>query len=1543
MFTSLPLRGVRGLVWCAALSAIGAGLPAQTDPVTQLERSFPQPPDAAKPRIWWHWTGGNITTDGITRDLEWMQRVGIGGFQLADVSFGRGQTVEPQVAFGSPAWFDAVRHAATEADRLGLEMALFSSPGWSITGGPWVQPEQAMKRLVWSETTVEGGQHWSGVLPPPPSNNGPIRNLRPGGNPRPGVPPDPTFYADAAVLAFRTPAAESAGDRLIPATITANGRPIDGTALIDDDLNSAVTVPAGPDGAPATVQYDFATPRIVRALTLAGRGGIPVGRVLISADGTDWRPLLTLPGAQLYRQGSVRTFAFPAASARAVRFEFSGAPLRPAETMSEAAPTPASDYVLTEAVLHTGARVHRAEEKAVFSFLFQYDTVPTPAATADATIDPSTVIDLTDRLAATGQLDWDVPPGPWTILRLGYALTGAKNRPANPSGAGFEADKLSARHMEAYYHGYFDPLREALGPLYGKTLSHVLIDSWEAGYQNWTDDLPAQFQARRGYDPTPWLPVLLGRVVGDAERSDRFLWDFRRTLADLWAENHYGVLTALLHRDGLQVYSEASGVSLEIPEDTLLNKSKVDIPMGEFWVRDLHPSLMYQQDVRGAASAGHAYGKPVIAAEAFTGGGFESPATLKAVADRWFAQGINRLVLHTSAHQPWSSKPGNVMVGTHLHRNITWAEQAGPLMTYFARTSHVLQAGRPVADLAYLLPEGAPSTPPIWGAGTQPAPPAGYDYDFINADVLLHRLTVDAAGRLTVPAGPTWSVLVLPETRALRPELVAKLADLVAAGATVVGPKPTHSPSLQNYPAADTDLQTRAEDLWGDLDGVSRTLRFVGRGRIVWGRPLTQVLADLPLTPDFDYERGLDREIVWQHRAVGDADFYYVANLTDQSQAFAARFRVAERDVERWDAETGRIELADFRAEAGRTVVPLQLGPHASTIVAFRRPAPATARATPSTPDFVLGTVADGPWQVTFPPDLGASVQVTFPHLLAWNDHPDAGVKYFSGTATYARTVQVPAAWFSADRAMILDLGSVGDLATVYLNGQRLGLVWHAPFEIDVTGALVPGDNDLRIEVTNEWTNRLVGDQALPDDRKVLGHTGVAPGGLGQGPITTAPTAGLLGPLTFKAREVNRVADMPDGEVAGLSANYTEARVAPCTLPDPLRRADGRPVTDARTWQEERRPAWVRQFEENQFGRAPPPPPDGLTVEVSEAGTLAFDGQARRRQVTLWLHPDRTGPKLEVLTYVPAAATGPVPLLLQVSFTANNLAVNDPAVRVGESWDRQQHRRVPADQGRRFGSLDVPAFMRAGLGVATINYADIDPDASDGLSAGVRAAYLAPGQTTPAPDEWGTIAAWAWGLSRVLDYFETDPTVDAQRVALFGASRLGKTVLWTAARDPRFAAVIASVSGEGGAALSRRNYGETIGHLTAPTRYAYQFAGNYAKWAADPGTSPVDGHLLVALIAPRPLLLQTGDTDRWSDPRGEWLSLLAARPVYALFGQAGPVTDAMPRTGILTGDALAYTMHAGGHGTLPGDWALFVPFLVRHLHPTSVATPRPSP
>ncbi len=404
--------------------------------------------------------------------------------------------------------------------------------------------------------------------------------------------------------------------------------------------------------------------------------------------------------------------------------------------------------------------------------------------------------------------------------------------------------------------------------------------------------------------------------------------------------------------------------------------------------------------------------------------------------------------------------------------------------------------------------------------------------------------------------------------------------------------------------------------------------------------------------------------------------------------------------------------------------------------------------------------------------------------------------------------------------------------------------------------------------------------------------------------------------------------------VAGIPVNYDESKVGDYVLPDALTASDGTKITTAKLWMSKRRPEIVKLFEEQQYGRIPGKPAD-LAFEVQDKGTPAFGGKATRKQVRITFTKDKSGPSIQLLIYTPAAAKKPSPLLLVMGWGANGAAVEDPGVISNPVWNAKEKKRVEfvPGAGRSFGRLNVQPLIDAGLGVATFNYGDVDPDDLDGLNDGIRKLYLKAGETKPAPDEWGSIAAWGWGISRVIDYFETDKAVDAKRIAIHGVSRLGKTVAWAGARDTRVAATIASCSGEGGAAVSRRNYGETIAHLTAPTRYPYQFAANYANWAGFPDKAPMDGNLLVALHAPRPLLLQTGTTDNWSDPKGEWVAAVDAGKVYKLLGKQDLGTDVIPAPNTPILRDLSYLMHEGGHGTIPADWPVYIDFLKMHLKP----------
>lgn len=1112
-----------------------------------LRAGFRQPPASAKPVVWWHWTGGNVTKEGITKDLEWMQRSGIGGFQAFDVSLGGGQSVATKVSYGSPEWLALIRHTAAEADRLGLDMTLVTAAGWSETGGTWVKPHEAMKKLVWSQTPVIGGRAFAGKLPQPPTVSGPIRDM-----PKPGhgsAADEPTFYADQRVLAFRTPDAELTTDT--PTITNHNGERLDAGALLDDNLTSALQLEVPKPDKPVYLQFEYPTPFTARTFSLAwgGAGMFPsriirLGYVQASQDGKTFRTLFALPGVQHdIRALPVRTFTFPAVEARVFRVVFtSGSGITtvggPDDVGGFGGPTTApTTFALTEARFSASGRVHRWEDKAGFAPMFGFESLKTPALPQSAVINGADVIDLTSRLKSDGTLDWNVPPGNWTILRLGYSLTGAKNGPAQPEATGLEVDKLSRAHLQSYMRQWSDPIAGALGSLYGKRLKYFLVDSYEADAQNWTERMPEEFKARRGYDLTRYLPVLTGRVVESAEVSDRFLWDFRLTLAEILVDNHYAAISAFAHQQGIQTYGEVAGISLPVLQDALRNKAAVDIPMGEFgmtqglgsgtgkeWVSpaDLETQKPYagaadrlnahQADVREAASAAHVYGKKIVGAESWTGGGYEAPAALKFIGDYWATQGINQFIFHTSAHQPLDTKPGNTMVGTHLNRNITWAEQARPFVDYLTRNQYLLQQGRFVADIAYYLGEDIPAAVPYWEKG-HPEAPEGYDYDYVNTEIL-NRFTVEN-GELVLPSGMRYRVLVLPNRTTMTLSVLKKLAELVRDGATVVGPKPERSPSLVGYPAVDGEVAALANEVWGGADGRFIFRHVYGKGQVVWNAPLAGIFGQMGLKGDVTYTRPhADTRLTWLHRRTDvprtDAtDYYFLLNARNQVEDVAVTFRVSGKTPERWNADKGTTEPLSYTMHDGQTTVRLHLAPQESTFVVFGEQATQPARTETTRTETTLMTL-DGAWQVGFPARLGAPAQVTLNNLLSWTVHPDEGVKYFSGTATYTKELTVPKAGLTAGKRLLLDLGAVRDIVVVKVNGTVADTLWKAPYVVDVTKRLRPGQNQLALLVTNQWDNRIVGDAKAPEAGRVLAKP--AP----FGGASALKESGLLGPVVLK-------------------------------------------------------------------------------------------------------------------------------------------------------------------------------------------------------------------------------------------------------------------------------------------------------------------------------------------------------------------------------------------------------------------------------------------
>jgi len=550
----------------------------------------------------------------------------------------------------------------------------------------------------------------------------------------------------------------------------------------------------------------------------------------------------------------------------------------------------------------------------------------------DAVIDRARMVELTGRMTSEGQLQWQVPAGRWTIMRLGHTSTGVENAPSPASGRGLECDKLSPEGIEAHFAGQMDKLIRDVGREAGRTLVATHIDSWENGAQNWTVRMREEFRRRRGYDLWPFLPVLSGRVVGSFDVAERFLWDLRQTISDLVVENYAGHLRTLAQQRGLRLSIEAYGG----PCDDLPYAGRADEPMGEFWIGGGAFNTL-----KGMASAAHTYGKTVVGAEAFTAADqekwLEHPASIKALGDRAFCDGINRFVFHRYALQPWLNRqPGMTMGpwGLHYERTQTWWEWSRPWHEYLARCQFLLRQGLFVADLGYLNPEASPQDFPLRN-------PPGYDYDHLSAEVVMTRMSV-ADGRLVLPEGMSYRMLVLPDNPTMTPALLRKLKQLVESGATVLGPCPTRSPSLTGYPECDDEVRRLADALWGPstpqvpVPTPSFPSRAVGRGLVAWGIPPEDALAHLGVRPDF-FSRPRLRFI---HRIVGETDLYFVANARPHAVQARCTFRVAGKVPELWWPDSGLIEVAAaWEEKAGLTEVPLRLEPSGSVFVVFRRKA----------------------------------------------------------------------------------------------------------------------------------------------------------------------------------------------------------------------------------------------------------------------------------------------------------------------------------------------------------------------------------------------------------------------------------------------------------------------------------------------------------------------------------------------------------------------------------------------------------------------------
>ena len=1099
---------------------------------TDLAKAFVTPPDEAKPWVNMFWIG-RITPADITQHMEELKAKGAGGTNLIDLN------AMADAPYMSDNWRKAFQHAVREADRLGLKIGVNTCPGWPC-GGPWITPENAAWMMVNSETVIKGPQKFAGKLVDPKGKG--------------------ALYAEVAVQAFRIP------DRSAhpPPAVTASSNPDDLPSLLDGNFNT-LWKPATTDEKP-WILVDFGQAHGVDWLWLDMGGQVVIEA---SEDGDAFKPVTTVVGAG----GNTIYQAVPPTTARWFRMA-----------------------VPKDATVHDFALGNKVKVERVARMAAKRGITNPLGVTATRQIDqvnfvredlvalpedrPLAVrdrIDLTGKLADDGTLTWDVPAGTWKVVRIGRTTNGQKLA----FGDGLVADYLNPEAMDQHYEKGIVPLLGDVSGLVGKTWQYSIEDNFEADLMySWTPKMLEEFKTRRGYDPVPYLAALAGEIVDSVGITDRFLADVRRTIADCAADQHYGRWADLAHADGLKVRAEAGGQHHPrlYFNDGLMNQGRMDVPVAEFWEIELWkenqgapadhntittPGWMdaaHNVNAKQAASAGHLYGKPLVASEAFTSGGRRArwgtaPADLLLHANNAFCEGINALCIHGSATSgPETGLPGkSVFGGIHFSHNQTWWNQgAESLLRYLSRCCYILRQGVFVADVLYYSGDEVPNFVPP--KNIDPARGFGYDYDMCNSEILLTRLAVKD-GRIVLPDGMSYRVLVLPERPVMPLPVVRKIAELVAAGATVIGPKPERTSGLTDYPQCDRQLKAIADKMWGTDTTASVLQKTYGKGRVICGVTIHEVLTQMAVPVDFAYTSKSENALMdFIHRRSGDAEIYFVTNRHATALQVECTFRVGGKQPELWDPVTGtQRALPQFEVKDGRTSMLLQFEPYGGLFVVFRTtlecggspPLSAQGKSKQSTsgspPNFpTLQPVQDltGPWTVQFDPQWfypidnqtgdAAKGLLVFDKLEDWLKRPEQAVRDFSGTAVYRKVfdlapevrsqksevskthsdIRSPASALTP--RLWLDLGTVKETARVKLNGQDLGVLWCSPWRVDISGALKPGDNALEISVVNLWPNRLAGDNNLPVEQRRT-RTEMFMGG------SDYPfSSGLLGPVTIQ-------------------------------------------------------------------------------------------------------------------------------------------------------------------------------------------------------------------------------------------------------------------------------------------------------------------------------------------------------------------------------------------------------------------------------------------
>lgn len=1034
-----------------------------------VEKNFKDVPADIQTSIYWYWINDNLSKDAVIKDLHAMKEVGINRVFIGNIGLPPQEAPYGTVKIFTDEWWDIMHTTLKTATELNIEVGLFNSPGWSQSGGPWIKPEQAMRYLTHSEVKVKGPQKLHQHLVQPMKDFQDVKVI--------AMPVDENYLTNLLDKATYT---------VSPSNMKTDLEA--GKELVFNEKEVIIDITL-PEKTTARSLILYPAERPIRArFNLQVRKGDSFENIKQFA---------------LNRYNSALNVGFEPYAPVAISLpEIVNQKLR---LVMKSNPGSGIKRVL----LSSSPVVERFAEKSLakmhqtpLPYWHEYLWDKQPDAAGSQMVQPNEIQDISAYMDAKGMLTWDVPEGEWIIMRMGMTPTGVTNAPASPEGTGLEVDKMSKQHVASHFNAYLGMILKKIPSVDRKTLKVVVQDSYETGGQNFTDDFLYEFQKRYGYDPIPFLPVFKGHTIGNNDMSDRFLWDVRRLVADKISYDYVGGLREISHKHGMTTWLENYG-HWGFPGEFLQYGGQSDEVSGEFW----NEGSLGNIENRAASSCAHIYGKPKVSAESFTcGEGSYSryPAILKQRGDWSFTEGVNNTLLHVYIHQPYENRPPgvNTSFGNEFNRLNTWYSHLGLFINYIKRANYILQQGQNIADVAYFIGEDTPKMTGI----CDPEIPKGYSFDYINAEVIERDLTVKD-GKLVLPHGTSYRVLVLPKLETMRPSVLKKIEQLVADGAVILGPPPSRSPSMENYPVADQEVASLAKNMWGDLSVKQRSY---GKGTIYTDIGLKEVLDKSGVIPDCLF--GLKDPALYVHRTDGANDIYFITNQSDKTITISPQFRVKGKVPELWDAVTGSIrELPAFIQDNESTTVPLQLEAYESCFIVFRKTGKPTATILEANfPKPEVIAEIDQPWQVTFESDQykrGPIQPVTFTTLTDWSKHTDESIKYYSGTAVYKTTFDIKK---KPEGKLFVDLGRVTAMAKIKLNGKHVGGVWTAPYRLEVSDTVKEGINELEVEVVSTWMNRLIGDLRLPaEERPTWAHHN------SWNADSPLQTSGLLGPVNL--------------------------------------------------------------------------------------------------------------------------------------------------------------------------------------------------------------------------------------------------------------------------------------------------------------------------------------------------------------------------------------------------------------------------------------------